>query len=151
MIDLNNILKSHLEELKGNFKTLSDARLSICHQCPLYERTTTVIRCNPHLSIKKETTPTKLKLTHPNNTITFLSKQPVENKKPPQGYIKGCGCRISAKASNPYNHCPSNLWDETDKDFLTPSSPITEEQQQEITKNGLAITALKHKIKLRLI
>lgn len=69
--------------------TLSEKRLAICKQCPLYKEGEYGPTCNKNLYINKE------------QKTSWLPKS---------GYVKGCGCKLNFKTKNPNAHCIIKLW-----------------------------------------
>lgn len=75
----------------NNESDFAEKRMTICKKCPLYkENAFGWAECNSHLAINPNT-----------NEIS---------SKPKKGFIFGCGCRLSNRTSNPFNHCPANKW-----------------------------------------
>ena len=86
-----SILEGHLNELVGNNDDISETRLEICEECPLYKyHDTWGPMCDSNKYINKET------------------EDVSESYKP--GYIKGCGCRLKAKTRNLYEKCIIGKW-----------------------------------------
>ncbi|MEP0264725.1 hypothetical protein [Dokdonia sp.] len=99
-MELREIYKKRKEILNGHMNELyaltgmankSDAsvfelRKKICDDCPLKKNNS----CNSNLWIHPETM----------KTIT-ASKE---------GFIRGCGCRLSAKQKSKYSKCPAGFW-----------------------------------------
>ncbi len=88
-----SILQGHINELKSKLNLLSNNeeavfmyRSEICNKCPLKNGNT----CNT----KKWIHPTTL-------TVSYNRKQ---------GYINGCGCRLSAKIRSKKSICPAKFW-----------------------------------------
>lgn len=75
----------------NNENDFVEKRMEICKECGLYkENAFGWAECNSRLFLNPKT-----------NEIS---------SKPKDGYFKGCGCRLSFKQSNPFNHCPLNKW-----------------------------------------
>lgn len=89
MID---IIKGHFNELFGREDELSEERLAICRQCPLFNPNHPIkgMECNPALWISPETG---------EHSTSYLP-----------GYVKGCGCRLAAKSRVEDAHCPAQKW-----------------------------------------
>jgi hypothetical protein len=90
MINVGDIIKGHANELLGLNKDMSKARLAICKECPLYKETLAGAICNNKLWYNPDT------------------KDISSEKK--DGYIRGCGCRLSAKTTISYMVCPVGKW-----------------------------------------
>lgn len=91
MVNIGNIIGGHVNEFLGLSKDLSEARLEICHKCPLWRKLDFIgEQCNPGLWLNPET-----------GDISREQKD---------GYFKGCGCRLKAKTSAPESNCPANKW-----------------------------------------
>lgn len=95
MSKLKEIIDGHVNEFLGivgmddEEKTkVFTSRASICITCPLKAGNT----CNPALSINPKT----------------LETAPTVKRRP--GFIKGCGCRLSAKQKSPTSNCPAGFW-----------------------------------------
>lgn len=69
---------------------LKSKRLEICKACPLYKEGPYGATCNRSKYISSD------------------GKDWSWMKKP--GYVKGCGCSISSKISNPNNKCIVGKW-----------------------------------------
>ena len=88
---LNAILSGHTNELLGLNINISQARLKVCKQCPLYKRSIILGEiCNSKLWYNIET-----------GDISTIEKD---------GYVRGCGCRLRAKTTVPNEKCPLNKW-----------------------------------------
>jgi len=81
-----NELKSKLNVLNKNEEVIFRYRAEICNKCPLKNGNT----CNTR------------KWIHP-KTLKYSN-----TKK--EGYINGCGCRLSAKQKSKKSRCPANFW-----------------------------------------
>lgn len=84
-----DIVDGHVNELLNKNGDLSEQRLEICKNCPLYVTTTMGPICNPRLYINQE------------NEISSISKP---------GFVKGCGCRLKAKTRVISAHCIIKKW-----------------------------------------
>lgn len=89
------IIEGHINEFRVLVGTSPEevnkiykARAKVCIQCPLKNGNT----CNPSLSINPKT----------------LETAPTVEKK--IGFIKGCGCRLSAKQKSHTTSCPAGFW-----------------------------------------
>lgn len=87
---IGDILSGHLNELFGLNKDIASSRLKICRQCPLCKKTYFGLICNNKLWINPKT-----------GDIS-------NNKK--DGYVNGCGCRLSAKTTEWNQKCPIGKW-----------------------------------------
>lgn len=87
---LKAIIDGHAKEALGLNKDISEIRMEICRQCPLYKQTTLGSICNSKLWMDP------------------ITEEVSETKK--TGYKNGCGCRLSAKTRLSYTHCPLNKW-----------------------------------------
>ena len=95
MSKLKEIINGHLNEVKVLVGTASEektqiynSRAKVCSNCPLKSGNS----CNTTLSI---------------NPIT-LEVAPTSEKR--SGFIKGCGCRLSAKQKSNNSSCPAGFW-----------------------------------------
>ena len=88
-MEVGNIIKGHVNELLGLNKDISQIRLEICKQCPLYLDGLRP-RCNPNLYMNPKTRDISI------------------NKK--DGYYKGCGCYLKSKTTIPNAVCPNEQW-----------------------------------------
>lgn len=86
--NIADIIKGHINEFFNKESQLSEERMSICRNCPLFLETALGPICNPNLYIKGD----------------LVSTHPLE------GYKKGCACRLSAKTRLKNDHCPDNKW-----------------------------------------
>ena len=89
MSAVGNIVKGHVNELLGLNTDLSQQRMKICKECPIYSPKLGGI-CNNNLYLDPSTG---------NVSITLKN-----------GYIRGCGCRLSAKTTLPNASCPADKW-----------------------------------------
>lgn len=88
-MELGNIVKGHANELLGRNKDLSEERLEICRECPIYSNEYGGL-CNSKLYFDPNT-----------NQVSSQKRF---------GYIKGCGCRLKAKTTLKDARCPANKW-----------------------------------------
>lgn len=86
---INDIVKGHANELLGLNVDISEKRLEICMKCPIYSPRYGGI-CNDKLWLNPET-----------DEISTSRKE---------GYIRGCGCRLSAKTTLPNASCVAGKW-----------------------------------------
>ncbi len=93
MNKFKDILEGHINELKSivglentEASKIFKMRESICNNCELKKGNT----CNPRLYI---------------NPIT---KEVSKTLK--VGFVRGCGCRLSAKQKAPSGECPAKFW-----------------------------------------
>lgn len=89
----NDILDGHINELRAvagmaskNEMSIFLLREKICNACPL----------------KKGNSCNSRKWLHPK------TKEVVDYKK--EGFVRGCGCRLSAKQKSKHSVCPAKLW-----------------------------------------
>ena len=68
---------------------LSEKRLAICKECPLYKESILGPVCDPNKYINKD------------GKVSYLPKP---------GYKKGCNCLLLRKTINPNNHCIALKW-----------------------------------------
>ena len=88
---LLDIISGHTNEALGKNEELSETRLAICKECPLFKETAMGMICNPRLYINEE-----------NKTDYSV--------RPKIGYRKGCGCRLQAKTRLPHSRCIVGKW-----------------------------------------
>lgn len=88
-MEIGNIIKGHFNELLGLNKDISEGRLQICWQCPLYSPKYGGL-CNNKLWINLET-----------GDVSTEQKE---------GYKRGCGCRLNAKTKLLNGSCPIDKW-----------------------------------------
>lgn len=93
MSKLQEIVEGHVNEFKslvgiGDEKeeVVFRKRENICISCPLKEGNT----CNKSKYINPKT--------------LEVSNAPLD------GFVRGCGCRLSAKQKSPISKCPANFW-----------------------------------------
>lgn len=89
MIGIGNIISGHINEALGLNKNIAEARLKICKKCPIYLSRYGGI-CNSQLWINPKT-----------NEVSTKQKD---------GYVKGCGCRVSAKTTLVNARCVAGKW-----------------------------------------
>lgn len=88
-LPIAQIIEGHAKEALGLDTDISEARLKICHRCPLFSNALGGM-CNSRLWLNVET----------GDVST--------NARP--GYQNGCGCRLNAKTRLINAHCPVNKW-----------------------------------------
>ena len=86
---VGDIVKGHVNELLNRNEDISKVRMDICRKCPLFISELGGI-CNPRLYLNVET-------------------GDVSTKKM-DGYVSGCGCRLSAKTRLSKSRCPNGKW-----------------------------------------
>lgn len=86
---VGQIVEGHVNELLNKEDELSEKRLQICYNCPLYS-VKLGDQCNPNLWLNIE-----------NGDVSLINKP---------GYVRGCGCRLQAKTRVPSAHCPAGKW-----------------------------------------
>lgn len=88
-MEIGQIVQGHINEVLGLNKNLTEQRLRICYQCPLYSKKLGGM-CNDKLWMDPLT-----------------GDVSVEFK---EGYRKGCGCRLQAKTTLTEARCPFKKW-----------------------------------------
>lgn len=88
-MDVKNIIRGHINELLNENEDLSEKRLKICVECPIYSPRYGGL-CNNNLWIDPET-----------ETVSIYERD---------GYVQGCGCRLKAKTTLPNAKCIINKW-----------------------------------------
>lgn len=88
-MEIGQIIKGHLNEVLNLNKDISEGRLQICYQCPLYSPKYGGL-CNNRLWLNVET-----------GDVSLVSKP---------GYKNGCSCRLQAKTRLPDAICPVGKW-----------------------------------------
>lgn len=88
-LPIAQIIDGHVKEALGLNQDISETRLSICKQCPLYSYSMGG-KCNNRLWLNVDT------------GEVSTTKQP--------GFRNGCGCRLLAKTRLINAHCPLNKW-----------------------------------------
>lgn len=89
---IKNIIEGHVNELLDVNSQIAKPRLKICKLCGLYSQNRLMgwMECNSKLWLNPET-----------NDVSREKKD---------GYVKGCGCRISAKIRVSAERCPAGKW-----------------------------------------
>lgn len=86
---VRDVVEGHLNEVVNKNTSLSEVRMQICKECPLYKSTTLGPICNNKLYMDSE-----------GNT----------SENPLNGYKKGCGCRLNAKTRLERAVCTHGRW-----------------------------------------
>lgn len=87
---IKDVVLGHANELLKKNTKLKNERMRICHKCPLFTESNIGPMCDPNKYLNPVT-----------GEFRYSSKE---------GYIKGCGCRLSAKATLEDAHCPADKW-----------------------------------------
>lgn len=88
-LPISQIVKGHANELLGLNQDISEIRLNICKQCPIYSSEWGGL-CNSKLWLDPNT-----------NQVSLKEKD---------GYVQGCGCRLLAKTTLPNAKCIAGKW-----------------------------------------
>lgn len=88
-MDILDILEGTSKEILGKDEGLSEKRMKICKECPLYKKTPLGPICNPHL---------------------YINADGVVSDRPKLGFRKGCACRLNSKTRLAYAHCIVDKW-----------------------------------------
>ena len=88
---LIDIISGHVNVAINKNEDLSEKRLAICKECPLYKETPMGPICNPRLYINE------------NNKTDY-------SDRPKIGYRKGCGCALNRKTKLPAAKCIVMKW-----------------------------------------
>lgn len=88
-LPIAQIIEGHAKEALGLDTDISEARLKICHRCPLFSNALGGM-CNSKLWLNVET----------GDVST--------NARP--GYVNGCGCLLRNKTRLVNAHCPVDKW-----------------------------------------
>lgn len=88
-MQVGQIVKGHVNEALGINKDISERRLRICHDCPLYSPKFGGL-CNNRLWLNPST-----------GDVSIEQRE---------GYKRGCGCRLLAKTKVYEASCPVNKW-----------------------------------------
>ena len=91
MSQVADIIKGHYNELVGSNDDLEKTRLAICEKCPLYRKAS----WGPTCDSKKY--------------ISTIDKKSWSWVRQPN-YVRGCGCRLTAKTRLPSAHCIAGSW-----------------------------------------
>lgn len=87
---LNKIIQGHVNEVLGQNQSISERRMEICKQCPLYKESMVGPICNSRLWYNPSTGET--------STIRQM------------GFKNGCGCRLNAKTRLQSAKCTLGKW-----------------------------------------
>ncbi len=88
---LGAIVEGHIKEITKQNQNLSDIRMNICRECPLFK----VIPVAGPIC----------------NNRLYLNVQTGDiSETPKTGYRKGCGCRLQAKTRLDKAMCPLGKW-----------------------------------------
>lgn len=88
-MEIGNIVNGHINSLLGLNKDISEERMKICKKCPIYSSKFGGL-CNSKLYIDPNT-----------NDVSIIAKD---------GYVKGCGCKLSAKTTLLNAKCIIGKW-----------------------------------------
>ena len=89
MSQVGDIIEGHLNELLKKNETLSESRLAICAVCPIGKQTAMGIMCD---------------------STKWINKDGKVSQEEMPGYIRGCGCRMSAKSTLEHAKCTIGKW-----------------------------------------
>lgn len=89
-INVGQVIKGHINEITKQEQELSEQRMKICKQCPLYTETSLGPICDSKKCYNPET------------------KQ--VQSYPSEGYTCGCACRLNAKTRLQNAKCVLNKW-----------------------------------------
>lgn len=89
-MSFKDIILGHINELTGSEKELAEKRLKICIECPLFSDIFGGV-CDRRKAMDPET------------------GEVARYKKTPK-YVRGCGCRMLAKATLPWAECVAGKW-----------------------------------------
>ena len=81
-----DIINGNVNEALEKTNDLSEERMNICRNCPLYKETPMGPICNPNLYINE------------------TDKESV-SASPKVGYRRGCGCQIARRSALPTSKC----------------------------------------------
>ena len=85
------IIDGHVKEALKQNNSLSETRLAICRECPIYTETPVLGPvCNSHICINIQTGEIR--------------------ERRGDGFKCGCGCRLRAKTRLEYAKCPVGKW-----------------------------------------
>lgn len=90
MFGIGQIVKGHYNEFLNKEQELSEKRLKICRECPLYREGPLGPVCDSRKCYNSET--------------KEISSYPKDN------FICGCGCRLKAKTTLENAKCVLNKW-----------------------------------------
>lgn len=89
-MNIGHIIKGNANAFFGLNKDVSEERMKICRECPLFTKKLGVYICNPNLFLNIKT-----------GDISTKKKN---------GYKNGCGCIIKSKTSLLEANCPLSKW-----------------------------------------
>ena len=87
---IKDIIKGHINELFNSQALLSNKRIDVCKECPLYKKTNLGYICD------------KTKVVNPETNEFRFEDTP--------GFYRGCNCRLEAKSRNVDAKCPAGKW-----------------------------------------
>lgn len=87
---LKAIIDGHVKEALGSNQNISDQRMMICRECPLYKETALGPVCNSRLYLNTST-----------GEVSTTKRK---------GFQNGCGCRLNSKTRLTYSRCPVGKW-----------------------------------------
>lgn len=88
-LPISQIVKGHVNEMLGLNSDISANRMAICQMCPIYSPKFGGL-CNSSLYLDPDT-----------GNVSTVQRN---------GYVQGCGCRLSAKTTLPNANCPADKW-----------------------------------------
>lgn len=88
-MSIRDIVEGHINEAANKNETLSEYRMGVCKECPLYKESTMGPLCNNRL---------------------YMNMEGEVSTKPLPGYTKGCGCRLNAKTRLERAKCAHGKW-----------------------------------------
>lgn len=88
-LPIGQIVEGHANELLGLNTNISEKRLKICKECPIYSSDWGGT-CNRKLWLDPKT-----------NAVSMRERE---------GYVQGCGCRLLAKTTLPGASCVAGKW-----------------------------------------
>lgn len=89
-MNILNIIKGHFNESINKNYNLSEKRMDICKQCPLFSDKSYGFVCSNDKWLNPET-----------NDVSYTPKD---------DFIRGCGCRLKAKTTLRSEKCPVGKW-----------------------------------------
>lgn len=88
-MEIGKFIKGQVNKMLGLDNDISEGRLRICYQCPLYSQKFGGL-CNNRLWLNVET-----------GDLSLTEKE---------GYKNGCGCVVRYKVKNTNSICPLGKW-----------------------------------------
>lgn len=85
---VGEIATGYTNYLLGREQELSEKRMAICRECPLYNKDTD--RCDSKRGINTKT-----------GELVYL---------PGKDVVMGCSCKLAAKTKSPSSKCPRGIW-----------------------------------------